>query len=117
MKWGWGLRPPFCFCFYIFIIQIKFFQGSISISPVFNNASFLKNLEDDHYSKIDPKVRVDVDSLLNEEGDDFDFPIHYASYVTNAVETGVKEATELFEKIEPALYKKSKLHTLACGFL
>jgi hypothetical protein len=63
----------------------------------------------------DSKVRVESE-VFNYDGEESfsedDFPIHYAAYVANAVETGVKDATELFEKIEPELYRKSKLHIL-----
>jgi len=36
-----------------------------------------------------------------------DFPIHYAPYISRAVESGLSEATELFESIEPQLYKRN----------
>jgi hypothetical protein len=49
---------------------------------------------------------LNVGSDLNE--DDITYPIHYAAYVAHAVETGVKDATDLFENIEPELYRKSE---------
>jgi hypothetical protein len=58
--------------------------------------------------QFDSKVRVEAE-VFDEDislGQDH-FPIHYAAYVANAVETGKKDATELYEKIEPALYKKN----------
>lgn len=39
----------------------------------------------------------------------FPFPIYYAAYIANAVESGVREANNLYETVEPDLYKKGKL--------
>lgn len=57
--------------------------------------------------QFDSKVRVEAD-VFDEDILQYDFPIHYAAYVQNAIETGVKDATELYEKIEPELYNKSE---------
>ena len=43
---------------------------------------------------------------LHEFGPNIDTPLHYAAYVARAVESGLNDATELFEVIEPALYKQ-----------
>lgn len=62
------------------------------------------------YPIFDSKVRVESEVFSPDAdfiGED-DFPIHYSSYVAKAVETGVKDASLLFETIEPALYKNSK---------
>lgn len=114
MKWGLLGRPvtksllrPVPLIFVAKFLLVQLLSGIVVIaSEVFSPrfGSFPTTLP-----QFDSKVRVDADvfddgSTLGQD----DFPIHYASYLANAVETGVKDATELYEQIEPALYKKSE---------
>lgn len=39
----------------------------------------------------------------------FPFPTYYAAYITNAVESGVREANNLYDTVEPDLYKRGNL--------
>lgn len=55
------------------------------------------------------------DSIRERETEDhgslspFPFPTYYAAYITNAVESGVREANNLYDRVEPDLYKKGNV--------
>ncbi|CAL8111500.1 unnamed protein product [Orchesella dallaii] len=71
----------------------------------------LKNSHDDHDQSHHQGRNYYSESTTSSREDEspshsFPFPIYYAAYIANAVESGVREANNLYETIEPDLYKK-----------
>ncbi|XP_021946283.1 peroxidasin homolog [Folsomia candida] len=114
MKWGllWSPLPKSTTCpprpvVLVAVLLLKFSSSSTPhYSTVFTKFPNVSLHSSETLPQFDSKVRVEAD-VFDEDILQYDFPIHYAAYVQNAIETGVKDATELYEKIEPELYNKN----------
>lgn len=90
---------------HLFLHLFLLFSSQInSKSEANQNSEPTSDLLPHEFSESKPKA---FDNQASEDEESF-LPIHYAAFVANAVETGVRDATDLFENIEPTLYKNSK---------